>query len=332
MKAVLAKKIDDHLHIGLNRPEKLGALNENMVLELKALLKASTASEVVLYGQSERAFCAGGDVASVVNRAGGEPTFFAHEYAADLALWSFKGRLTTIGHGIVMGGGMGLFAPGHCRVVSETTVSAMPEITIGFFPDVGAHYFLRKFMGDEHARFVALTGARLNGKEMLESGLATHFIENRFLKTMLDKKIGIDEIDRLSLECRVQTHFRSLENRLLIYNKEINAFNLLPTIEEKDEYARKYMQENGSGWFYQTMEIYLAGSPTSKYLTQKLFERSPSKSPKEALDLDLKIAHWLDRGPDFKEGVRALLIDKDKNPSWQILTNDLKKEIDHLLK
>lgn len=332
MKAILVKKVDDHLFIGLNRPEKLGALNEEMVLELKKLVIEEDRGQIVLYGHSDRAFCAGGDVASVVARKSGEPTFFANEYAADLALWNFAGQLITIGHGVVMGGGLGLFAPGHLRVVSETTLSAMPEITIGFFPDVGAHYFLRKFMGDELARFMTITAARLNGREMIESGLATHFIENRYLKELTTEKVSVAQIEKLSTECQQQTHFRSLENRLQTFRREITAFNQLSTIEEKDIYAQKYIEENENGWFFQTMEIYLAGSPVSKYLTQKLFERSPSKNAKEALELDLKIALWLDRCSDFKEGVRALLIDKDKNPAWQTLTNDLKKEIDQLIR
>lgn len=323
---------DDLLALALDRAEKLNALNEAMVTEITRLITQTQASEVLLYGASERAFCAGGDVAAVATRSRELPaSFFAREYEADLALWQCKARLTTIGHGVVMGGGLGLFAPGQRRVVSETTVAAMPEITIGFFPDVGAHFFLPKYLASDVAYFMAVTGARLNGREMLELGLATHFIENRLLAPLQKQNFEVGDWDQLSSECQVQTHFKVLENRFKTFKREIAEFLGRADLEQMDLYAQEYLDLGLNNWFAATMETFLAGSPVSKYVTQKLFRTPLKTDPKKALELDLKLAHWFDHHPDFKEGVRALLVDKDKNPKWAKLTSEIKKQIDELI-
>lgn len=323
---------DDFLAIALDRAEKLNALNEEMVTEITRLITHSQASEVQLYGASERAFCAGGDVAAVATRSREVPaTFFSSEYAADLSLWQCDARLTTIGHGVVMGGGLGLFAPGQRRVVSETTVAAMPEITIGFFPDVAAHYFLPKYLPPELAYFMALTGARLNGREMFELGLATHFVENRFLTPLRSQAISAEQLDQLSKECQVQTHFKVLENRFKTFKGEIAEFLNHSELEQMDLHAQNYLELGLKNWFATTMETFLTGSPVSKYVTQKLFRIPLKTDAKKALELDLKLAHWFDHHPDFKEGVRALLVDKDKNPKWAKLTSEIKKQIDELI-
>lgn len=333
MKTIETQQKSGHTLIGLRRPNKLNALNEEMVIALRQSIESASSAPLILYGESERAFCAGGDVAAVVSgNPESEPTFFRAEYAADLSLWRVRERLTTLGHGIVMGGGLGLFSAGKVRVVSETTLAAMPEVTIGFFPDVASHYFLRLYAGDDVAKFMALTGARLNAREMIEHKLATHFLHNSALLKVREAPELLLELDQMHSEFKEQAHYKCLENNFESCASQIKEFLSLGSVEEMNQWARAYLAQNEKGWLVQTMETFIHGSDLSKYLSLKLFERKPSPSPESAFELDLKIAHWLYRAPDFKEGVRALLVDKDKNPAWCKLTADYEQQIDELLK
>ncbi len=333
MNSIKTQEKNGYTLIGLARAQKLNALNEEMVVGLRESVLAARNGPVILYGDCERAFCAGGDVAAVVS--GGpdvEPTFFAQEYQADLSLWGISDRLSTLGHGVVMGGGLGLFASARQRIVSETTLAAMPEVTIGFFPDVASHYFLRLYAGDEVALFMALTGARLNAKELIETKIATHFLHNTMMKQLQERPELLLELDQMSAEYKGQTHYKSLDNNLGRYKKEIREFLSLASIEKMNEWARDYLTSNEKGWLVQCMKIFIEGSDLSKYLSLKLFTRPRSNSADEAFELDLRIAQWLYRAPDFREGVRALLVDKDKNPKWSELTSEYKDQIDELLK
>lgn len=322
-----------HNLIGLSRSAKLNALNEEMVVALRGAVKSCESGPVILYSECERAFCAGGDVAAVVSRDPSvSPSFFGAEYETDLSLWNISDRLITLGHGIVMGGGLGLFSAGKVRVATETSLAAMPEVTIGFFPDVASHYFLRSYCGDQVALFMALTGARLNAREMIETGLATHFVETSAVSKILETPELILEMDQMSSEFKEQTHYKSLENRLSSFEKEIETFLGLQSVEAMNEWASGYLESHQKGWMAESLKTFTHGSDLSKYLSLKLFKRKLSANPKEAFELDLKIAHWLYRAPDFKEGVRALLVDKDKNPRWSALTSDYKNQIDELLK
>ncbi|KAH7536822.1 hypothetical protein FEM48_Zijuj03G0027100 [Ziziphus jujuba var. spinosa] len=170
----------------LNRPQKLNSLTFDMVSQIFKALEAyendSTVKLVILKGKG-RSFCAGGDVTGIFYSGfGGHWSFAARFYKKQLALdyliGTYKKPLVSLINGIVMGGGAGLSMHSRFRVVTENTVFAMPETSIGLFPDVGASYFLSKLPG-HFGDYLALTGASIKGAEMLACGLATHFVPSK---------------------------------------------------------------------------------------------------------------------------------------------------------
>ncbi|KAH0930018.1 hypothetical protein HID58_015745 [Brassica napus] len=175
----------------LNRPKQLNALSLNMVTRLLQLFLAfevdSTVKLVILKGQG-RAFCAGGDVSAVVRDIGlgkwrRSADFMSLEYTLNYVMATYCKAQISILNGIVMGGGAGVCVHGRFRIATENTVFAMPETALGLFPDVGASYFLSRLSGF-FGEYVGLTGARLNGAEMLACGLATHFVPSTRLTAL----------------------------------------------------------------------------------------------------------------------------------------------------
>lgn len=318
-------------HIGvatLNRPASLNALNLPMVRALQSQLDAwrqdDAIAMVILRGAGDKAFCAGGDVRAVVESIDGTDishgeAFFSEEYQLDYTIHTYPKPVLGWGHGVLMGGGMGLFQGASHRVVTEDVMIAMPEVTIGLFPDVGASWFLQRMPG-QLGLFSALTGARLDTADALRTGLADYHVPGErytaVLETLADTDPDSDALATHDALSRVLQQFQTpvgpsaLEDRIAAINAMMNVrapsalcANLIAAAEH-------------DAWFAPCAERVQQGSPTTVGLIAEQFHRSRHMSLKEVLAQDLVLAVQCCRFTDFREGVRALLIDKDKSPRW----------------
>uniref|UniRef100_F6HIV3 3-hydroxyisobutyryl-CoA hydrolase n=1 Tax=Vitis vinifera TaxID=29760 RepID=F6HIV3_VITVI len=280
---------------------------------------------LILKGQG-KAFCAGGDVVGILlSIINGHWSFGARFYKKQLTLdyliaTSTKPLVSLI-NGIVMGGGAGLSMNSMFRVVTENTVFAMPEGQIGLFPDVGASYFLSRLSGS-FGEYLGLTGARLDGSEMLACGLATHFVLSKDLLLLENALSEVASSDALTIS-RVISAFSSK-----ISLKKDSAFRRLETINKcfskgtVEEILSTLENEvvNGDKWIVHAISSMKSASPTSLKIFLKLIREGRTKELKDCLIQDYTIVCHLIRrtfNRDFIEGSRAKLFEKDKQPKWE---------------
>lgn len=312
----------------LNVPETLNAITTPMVRSLHATLdswsRSPTVAVVILSGTGEKAFCAGGDVVAIHqallhDNPRAAMDFFREEYALDECLHRFPKPILCIADRIVMGGGMGLMNGCSHRVVTERSVLAMPEITIGFFPDVGGSYFLSRI---PHGLgiFLALTACRIGAADAIFTGLADAFVESATISFLLDKVRNQHWSDNgddnhALLTSLIQAHSArpgpgEIEARL----HTLEAMTDCETIDELEQEWRSMKTQDP--WLQKALATFAAGSPTSAAVIFEQVRRGRQLSLCEAFAQDLRIAQGFVKHPDFREGVRALLVDKDRNPRW----------------
>lgn len=320
----------------LNAEKSLNALNLSMIRLLDPQLQRWAADPgiacVVLHGAGEKAFCAGGDVRSlyraILDHQGPPPNlanmaFFDEEYSLDHRIHQYPKPLMVWGSGIVMGGGLGLMAGASHRVVTETSRVAMPEISIGLFPDVGGSWFLRRMPG-RMGLFLALTGASINGHDLLVSGLGDHFLrsadrEALFARLAALEWSGESAVDGAALTALLQ-EFSAAAQELLPasplkrHAQAMEALCAGATLAEVHAAITGYAGEDA--WLKRAAATLAAGSPTTAALVWALRERCAAMSLAEVFRLELVVALQCCAHPDFAEGVRALLIDKDNAPKW----------------
>ncbi|XP_010659001.1 probable 3-hydroxyisobutyryl-CoA hydrolase 3 [Vitis vinifera] len=313
----------------LNRPHKLNSLTYEMISQISRNLEVYENDHLVkiliLKGQG-KAFCAGGDVVGILlSIINGHWSFGARFYKKQLTLdyliaTSTKPLVSLI-NGIVMGGGAGLSMNSMFRVVTENTVFAMPEGQIGLFPDVGASYFLSRLSGS-FGEYLGLTGARLDGSEMLACGLATHFVLSKDLLLLENALSEVASSDALTIS-RVISAFSSK-----ISLKKDSAFRRLETINKcfskgtVEEILSTLENEvvNGDKWIVHAISSMKSASPTSLKIFLKLIREGRTKELKDCLIQDYTIVCHLIRrtfNRDFIEGSRAKLFEKDKQPKWE---------------
>jgi enoyl-CoA hydratase/carnithine racemase len=321
--------------ITLNRPRQLNALNLEMctlMLERLREWRSDTGLvAVLLAGAGDKGFCAGGDVADVVRkvRAGGDgrfvygDSFFEVEYQLDLLIHTFGKPLIVFSHGVCMGGGLGLAAGASHRVVSDGSRIAMPEVHIGLFPDVGGGFFLNRVPGGA-GRLMALTGATINEADALFAGLADGFVPLQARDAFIDALIalpwsGEPSADRERVSHLVLSELRRFqpalpESNLRMYFDAIRFICAMPTVTG----LRDALQAAAAAdrWFEPLADNLTKGSPTTAFVAFEYLRRCQQLSLREVLDLDLVLARNFQREHDFCEGVRALLIDKDRKPVW----------------
>ena len=324
------------LEIFLNRPAKLNVLSLSIMLALNKKIREwrhrGDLAGVFLHSAGDRAFCAGGDVVQIRSRIlksrekGEDPAFstkvfFQTEYETGFMLSQLSCPVVVWGTGIVMGGGMGLFMAGSHSIVTENSVLAMPEILIGFFPDVGSSWFLNKIPGGM-GQYLAFTAGRLNAREALSLKLARYAFPESERRAVLDFMINAKFKDRESFteqfdrRLKTQTPFiKTQADRLRGLQKEIEKItagdSFIPFLEEISQ-SRK---ENKT-WETNRKNV-LKAPPFSLAVTFEQFKRARGKSLKSVFEMELGLALQLSRRPDFSEGVRALLVDKSKDPVWR---------------
>ena len=316
--------------VTLTRPKALNALTLRMVRALKPALDHCAADErvkcLVLAGEGGRAFCAGGDVRAVCEaaQAGGSSlpdAFFREEYVLNHVIATSPKPQVSVWDGIVMGGGAGLSVHGHFRVASETSLFAMPETSIGFFPDVGGSFFLSR-LGDALGAYVGLTGARLGAADLLYTGLATHYVPRSALGGLESALQG----------CDVETQIDAALTTLGAGAQPADAASP-PLAQRRDAIERCFAHDavdailaaldaEGGAWAAETAASLRRLAPTSLLVTLRLLREARGQRLADCLAAEFRAAQrFMVRGrSDFFEGIRAALIDKDKQPRWEPAT------------
>lgn len=335
----------------LNTPKSLNALSVDMCQLLAAQLEEwQTDGQVValvLKGAGDKAFCAGGDIRKLydsMSTSAPMPNpyateFFSHEYRLYRQMHFYSKPLILWGDGIIMGGGMGLMAGCSHRVVTERTRFAMPEITIGLFPDASGSWFLQR-MPAKTGLFLGLTGAMCNGNDALLANLAEYAVASHDYDAViqrlkqsdwqrLDNASSSNKFHHNSAHSIVSRALAELpvaelpDNKLATYWKPIQELMncggladidaLLQSDEALVQLNKDFAEDS---WTQRAVATYRHGCPVTAALTYALYQKVADLSIEQVLYLETNVAVYCAANPDFKEGVRALLIDKDKDPQW----------------
>ncbi len=314
-------------YLTLNRPAGLNAVTLPMVRNLHRKLQNWADDQdvvaVVLRAAGEKAFCAGGDIRSLYDSyQNGENlhrVFFEEEYALDQYIHAYRKPLLALMNGFVLGGGMGLVQGASLRVVSERTRMGMPEVGIGYFPDVGGSYFLPRLPGNLGI-YMGITGNQVSSADALYAGLADYCVPyERFAE--LEQRL--DQQDWSAPAQEALTDLVSSMGRTELPDAPFRA--LFPAIEKHFAYdsiadiRQSLAEENRPeyrDWAAETLKIIDSRSPLSLSVTLEMLRRGRTLSLAECFRMELHLdRQWFDQG-DIIEGVRALIVDKDKNPRW----------------
>jgi enoyl-CoA hydratase len=298
----------------MNRPRALNALDQGMIAGLAAAIETFRADPaarlVLLEGAGGRAFCAGGDVRrmrelALAGDAAGIEAFFAAEYGVNQAIADFPKPWISLIDGVCMGGGIGVSVHGSHRVVTEHALLAMPETAIALFPDVGTSYVLPRLPG-ALGLYLALTGARLQGTEAVEAGLATHFVPRADLAALRAALLDGDT-------AAVARHAQHVPpGAIAAQRAAIDRCFGQPSLDA----IRAALAAEGTDWATAQMTTLARMSPTSLAVTFELLRRGARMDLRGCLAMELALTRRVTRHPDFAEGVRAVLVDKDNAPRW----------------
>lgn len=304
--------------ITLNRPKNLNALHLPMIQQVYQTLvswKNNLAVERVVFdSNSDKAFCAGGDVRAIYDAIKVQDyhlafQFFYDEYQLNHLIFSFPKPIISLIDGIIMGGGAGLAMNGTYRVVTERTIFAMPETAIGFFPDVGAGYFLNRCPG-KIGLYLALSGTKISAGDCLYSKLATHGVLKSQLDNLKDQLIN----DQSNLQDILKKHHVVLgQSDLASHQSAIDRYFSQPTIEK----CVQALQTDVEEWPQKVLETLSKRSPTSLKVTFSYMQKMIEANFKQVMQQTLVLSQFFVKSYDFQEGVRAVLVDKDQQPKWQ---------------
>jgi enoyl-CoA hydratase/carnithine racemase len=321
--------------ITLNRPSALNALTLTMIIALQKQLELwkedAGIKAVVISAAPGTAFCAGGDVRWLYQlgapRVAEQMEFFWHEYRLNHFIHHLGKPYIALMDGMTMGGGVGISLHGTHPVASERFVFAMPETSIGFFPDIGSSHLLNR-CPDALGVYLGLTGNRLGPYEARDAGLVKQVVLSEHMPLLLDAFAEMDgAVDAVAHVNRCVQHYAAhsdephLKHAMMI--KEICA---LGTVE--DIFAA--LEQHQDPRAHEVLKTLRHKSPFSLKLTLTQLQKAQGLSLADCLQMDFNIVRHFMMGHEFYEGVRALLIDKDKNPRWEPATLDLVLD-DHIL-
>ncbi|XP_075144629.1 3-hydroxyisobutyryl-CoA hydrolase isoform X2 [Haematobia irritans] len=314
--SVLATESSDKGMIILNRPKALNAINLEMVRKIFKHLKKceKTKSLMIIKGTGEKAFCAGGDVRAVVEAGPTEESksFFREEYTTNALIGNYKIPYIALIDGITMGGGVGLSVHGKYRVATERTLFAMPETAIGLFPDVGGSFFLPRLQG-KLGLYLGLTGYRLKGEDVLKAGIATHYCESSKLSDLESALLNCPDADEVP---DILSKFNMPSAKPFVLQPQLDQINNCFSGESVEEIIEN-LKKDGSEWATKTIQTMTKMSPTSLKVTFRQLELGSKLSLPQCLKMEYRLVVRHLENSDFKEGVRALLIDKDQKPQWK---------------
>lgn len=304
-------------HLGivtLNRPKAVNALNyamvQAMLRQLAAWADDDAVATVLVRGAGDRGLCAGGDIVAIYKDMlhGGTETaeFWADEYRLNALISHYPKPYVAFMDGLVLGGGVGVSAHGSVRIVTERTRTGMPETTIGFVPDVGGTLLLSRSPG-EAGTHAALTGAHLSGADALFLGLADHFVPSESLPALAEA------LENSTAEAAVERFAQAAPDSALA--EQLAWIDAAYARQDAEEIVRSLrVLGDDAAAAADTIE---AKSPTSVKVTLESLRRVRGLSLEEALDQEYRVGLRCLAGPDFREGIRAQVVDKDRNPQWK---------------
>ena len=317
--------------ITLDRPESLNAVTDVMVREISHHLDAwendVAVERIIIKATGERAFSAGGDIRHLYDCgiAGNyDFGFFAAEYALNARIYAFPKPYIALINGIVMGGGVGVSFHGSHRIAGKNIAFAMPEVGIGFFPDVGGSYLLSRLPG-KLGLYLGLTGERMKQADCVASGLATHACDDlEALETALCESADLQSV--LSSHCHSCNAGPQMQN-LGSIDDAFSGGDVLDVV------SRLESMESGSAgeWAGKTRASILSKSPTSLEVAFRQISRGAGLTLSECMKMEFRILMRLLPGKEFYEGIRAVIIDKDGAPVWspaslaQVDTEEIEK-------
>jgi enoyl-CoA hydratase/carnithine racemase len=300
--------------IRLNRPKALNALDLDMVRLIHAAVRSfgeDPAVHVVLVDAPERGFCAGGDIRALRAAAmGGDAAavagFFAQEYAMNQAIADLRKPYVALIDGVCMGGGIGISVHGSHRVATEKAVFAMPETAIALLPDVGTSYVLPRLPG-ALGMYIGLTGARMAGADALYAGLATHYVPSEHLGALADAVVKDGAAALVEFAAPLPA-FSFSGNRAVI-----DACFGADSVEQ----ILARLEADGSEFAQATLAQLHAHSPSAVHWSFRILHDGAKRNLPECLAAELALVRQVAMSAEFLEGVRAMVVDKDRQPKWQ---------------
>jgi enoyl-CoA hydratase len=309
--------------VTLNRPQSLNAVTHGMVRSLATQLGAwardPAITRVIVTAAGERAFSAGGDIRALyeLGRSGRHDRalqFFREEYTLNTLIKRYPKPYIALIDGIVMGGGVGISVHGSHRVAGDRCQFAMPEVGIGFFPDVGATWFLPRMPG-QTGTYCALTGERLRAADAITVGIVTHHIRSARWRDLIEALCGTVPVDAVLgafaeglPDGPLTAHTRAIDTLFAGYRVE----DILDALEQET-----HARGRDAGFASATAAVIRSKSPTSLKIALAQVRRGKHLSFTECMRTEFRIVSRIMRGDDFYEGVRAAIIDKDQQPHWR---------------
>jgi enoyl-CoA hydratase len=306
----------------LNRPKALNAITHQMVRALAAKLHEwaddDAVTRVIVTANGERAFSAGGDIRALYDliTAGRQQealSFFREEYTLNTAIKRYPKPYVSLIDGIVMGGGVGISIHGSHRVAGERYAFAMPEVGIGFFPDVGATYALPRLAG-EIGTYLALTGERLKAADAVLSGAATHHVKSHRFADLTEALCGTDPVNAVLADFmegvgpgEVMPRRRTIDRTFSWDSVEAIVGALLTESQKVTDQSE---------WSARTLQTIVTKSPTSLVLALAQMRYGRTHSFEACMRCEFRIVSRIVYGSDMIEGVRAVIVDKDNAPRW----------------
>ncbi|MCX7553825.1 enoyl-CoA hydratase/isomerase family protein [Marinicella sp. S1101] len=320
--------------IVMDKPKALNALSTDMIEAMQATLDKWAENDAVkvvwIEGAGDKAFCAGGDVVMLYHSmketaAGKIPQkaheFFTKEYHLDQTIHEYPKPVIVYADGIVMGGGLGVAVGGSHRIVTERSMIAMPEVTIGLYPDVGASWFFNRMPG-KCAEFLGMTGARMNAADALFTKLADFAVAT---DDLADMQLAILESDGSHDGITQAIQASQMEQRVhesqLWVNYELINELMAPT-DLVDVVQQFKDLETEDKWLGFAAKALIGGCPMTLHLVREQITRAKHMSLKEVFAMELIMSTHCVMHPDLAEGIRALLIDKDGQPQWSATSVD----------
>ena len=327
-KVIFEQHSSDIFEFKLNNNKTLNAVDFDMLSLLEQQLRVWNDGDAprvaMISGTGGKAFCAGGDIVSLYNakKGDGDPKilreFFHQEYKVDYNLSKMKPLQVSIWNGFVMGGGVGVSVHAPIRIATDNSVFAMPETGIGLFTDVGASYFLSRVKGNINlGLYLGLTGHRLKAKDLVKWGVATHFVPADKIQDMkedLVKNVCKDSSDKY-IESIIAQHQDITGCDEPIEN--LDKINEIFSDEGGFKQLFNRLHSDNSDFGSATRKQLKSMSPLSMGVTYEAIKRGKNINLRQAFEMEFKLAQGFMNHTEFFEGVRALLVEKDRNPKWK---------------